>query len=317
MTVSKIYPFAYANARIRAMRARLLKKEDFNELLLKPYNEAIYTLEKKHYPQLSKYLGADFTYASVDKALRSSVIEDLSKVLAIAPEQSRKFLQTVLEQYDVGDIMTLIRTHNAKGELKTKDLVNITKIFSKEFVQRGNFTLESIHNELKGTPFQDVLEKHMDQIRRGEFTSFEIELKILYFRRLLHFAQSQEAKLYVKKLIDSRNIGLVLKGSKALIEGGRIPLEAYSGIKNPEQLTKLLNDHSYKITQKEPAKIEKEFHTLLLRYAENLLAKDPLSEASLIGFIALDKTIHRNVNILLKMKSHNFPKEKIQEVLAI
>ena len=52
LVVSRIYPFAYANARIRAMRALLLKKEDFEDLLAKPYNEAIFTLEKKTLPYI-------------------------------------------------------------------------------------------------------------------------------------------------------------------------------------------------------------------------------------------------------------------------
>ena len=60
--VAKIYPYAYINARIRAMHARLIKKEDFEELLEKPYNEIVYTLDKRYFPHLATFLDSDFWF---------------------------------------------------------------------------------------------------------------------------------------------------------------------------------------------------------------------------------------------------------------
>jgi len=94
---------------------------------------------------------------------------------------------------------------------------------------------------------------------------------------------------------------------------------AYQGIKNGSgpAVAVLMKKHGYSVSSEDPIQIEKEFYYGILRFAEGLLSKDPLSDASLIGFIALDRAIHRNVNILLKMKSHGFSREKIKGVLSL
>ena len=55
-TVASIYPYSYPNARVRSLKSKLVTKNEFEELLTKPYNEIIYYLEKKHYSYLSKFL---------------------------------------------------------------------------------------------------------------------------------------------------------------------------------------------------------------------------------------------------------------------
>lgn len=316
-SVSSLYPYAYTNARIRAMRSKLITHEQLEDYLKRPYTDIIYSLEKHTYPQLSKYLESDFTYAAIDTALRTSLVNTLAKVKKIAPDSSKKIIKVVLSKYDIQIIETIVRSSNVKLS-SVADVLHVSEVFSKEFLMRKHHTLESLHNELKGSVYEQVLVKHMDELRRGEYLKFEIEMDLLYCRRLLKAAKSREARTYAKKLIDRYNISLVLKGLEPIIPGGAIPLDEFSLKDSLEDLSKKLHAHGYLVTASTKEGLERQLQARHMRaFAESLFARNPLSEASLIGFIILKSMNARNLNILLKMKYHNFPEEKIREVLAL
>ncbi len=323
--VAKIYPYAYINARIRAMHARLLKEEDFLELLDKPYNEIVYTLDKEYFPHLANFLGSDFSYSSLESAIRASLIKDLAKIYRMVPQDSKRLLAIMLSQYDIMVIQSIVRSSHAKL-LKAdsiKDIVSVTEVFHKDFLDQGNFDLASLYNELKGTPYHDVMEKHLEELREGKFLNFELELDLLHFSRLLHEAKSRAAKEYVKRIIDMHNVSLCLKGIKPAIPGGRVEMEKIEQFSNSpstslSQLVAVLRSHGYNINEAEnESSIEKSMYKEFTEFGDGLLSGEPLSENSLIGFIIIIRTMARNVNILLKLKSHGFTKEQISGVLAL
>ena len=323
--LSKIYPYAYINARIRAMHARLLKREDFQDLLEKPYNEIVYTLDKHYFPHLAAFLGSDFSYSSLESALRASLIKDLAKIYRMVPQDSKRLLAIMLSKYDILVIQSIVRSSHAKllGSDSIKDIVSVTEVFHKDFLDQGNFDLTSLYNELKGTAYHEVMEKHVEELRKGKFLKFELELDLLYFKRLLHEAKSAAAKQYAKRIIDMHNVSLVLKGIKPTIPGGRIEIEKLELFsKNPlsslSQLTSTLKSNGYAIEEADTASaLERSMYKEFAQFGKSLLSGEPLSENSLIGFIIIIRTMVRNVNILLKLKSHGFTKEQISKVLAV
>lgn len=321
--VAKIYPYAYLNARIRAMHARLLKKEDFQLLLNKPYNDAIFTLDKKYFPHLSNFTGSDLSFSSLDSALRASLIKDLAKVYRMVPTQSKKFISVILSKYDIMVIQSIVRSSHVKF-LKSdsiKDILSVTEVFNKNFLDQGNFDLNSLFNELKGTPYHPIMEKHLEDLRKGRFLKFELELDLLYFKRLLHEAKSRPAKEFVKRTIDLHNVSLVLKGLDPVISGGKVSKEELQQFVKKaalQQLADLLQKHGYNINKSGDEKqLEHDLYKDFNDFGTKLLSFDPLSENSLVGFIIIIQAMVRNVNILLKLKSHGFTKEQIEGVLAI
>ena len=321
--VAKIYPYAYVNARIRAMHSRILKKEDFVDLMEKPYNEAIYSLDKNFYPHLASFIGSDFSYSSVDSALRASLVKDLAKISRMVPAESKKFVSLILSKYDIQVIQSIVRSSHAKllTNDSIKDIISVTEVFHKNFLDQGNFSLNSLYNELNGTHYHLLMEKHLEQLRKGDFLQFELELDLLYFSRLLHEAKSLPAKQFVKRSIDMHNISLVLKGLEPIIPGGKIPLsdlEPFVKSNSLTQLAQLLKKHSYQVDSSDNEhQVEHSLYKDFFSFCRGLLSADPLSENSIIGFIVVMQTTMRNTNILLKLKSHGFTKEQISEVLSI
>ena len=314
-TLVGIYPYAYTNARVRAMRSKLVKTEELEEFFSRPYNDIVYSLEKKTFQGLGKYLGADFSYASIDTALRTELVKTLIKVKKISPQQSQKFLLVLLSRYDISLIKSVVRSINLKLYNK-QDIYHISEVFSKEFLAKRNITLEGLENELKGSIYYDILKRHFAEIQKKNFKEFEEELDLLLFKRLLFFSKSREARDYVKMLIDTQNVSLVLKSQEALIPGGYIKLQEYQKGMKVEELVKKLQEQGYKTNSEKKECLERDLYRELLQQGKAFMARNPLSEASLIGYIIIKTVNTRNLNILLKMKSHNFSTEKIKEVIA-
>ena len=314
-TVASIYPYSYPNARVRSLKSKLVTKNEFEELLTKPYNEIIYYLEKKHYSYLSKFLDLDFSFASLEGAIRSDLINTVGKLISISPTPVKEFLKVYAKRFDIQVIEALVRSLNRKFRI-SRDILSVTNTFSKDFIYRNNHSIEEIENELKQTGFRKFIDKHKDQIRNNKFADFEVDLDLFYYNKLIHVASSRNQKRLVKRLIDLRNVSLFIKDVKPNIVGGKISLDKLDDLNI--DLLKVLKDHGYKIDNNcEVDKIERVLQLNLFKFANDLLKNEPLSDASILGFLLLKIINVRNLIILLKMKQHHIESSKIREVLAI
>lgn len=312
-TVNRVAPFAYPNARIRAMRARLVHKEEFEEFASRPYADVLYELRER-IPPLSK-LGTDISFARIDKALREDLVDSLLLVKRISPQQTKGFIQAIISKYDIQVIESIVRSQKARINVKY-DILHATEVFSPSFIAKQNITLEDLKNELTGTVYAEILSKYETDIKKHQYEKFETELDLLYFARVLSSAKTQDAKTYAKDLIDAHNISHQLKGMDAIIPGGRIQVEDLHG-KSPEQIIAIAAQAGITLKGNTPQHIEKSMQEHIKNHAKGLLAKDPLSEATIVGFIGLKTITTRNTVILLKLLAHGFDAEKIREVLVL
>ncbi|MFT4250383.1 MAG: V-type ATPase subunit [Candidatus Woesearchaeota archaeon] len=312
--VSKVYPYSYPNARVRAMKAKLPTNQELLELAPRSYNDIIIQLEK-HYPELSKYYAADLSFSKLETALREQLITQLEKIRRISPQETKKFIEAILAKYDILDIETVTRSLATTGSV-THDVLHQTRLFSKDFISRKEHSLQDLRNELKNTVYQEILAKHYEEIQEHQLESFEKELDLFYFKKLLSTANEPNSRGYVKRLIDTHNIALINKNEEATIPGGKIPLTELQTSMNVEQLTSLTNKHGYITTASTAEQLERDMQKNLWAYAQKLLKKEPLSPASTIGLVAIQSITTRNTIILLKMKHHGFNTEEIREVLA-
>lgn len=311
---NNVAPFAYPNARVRAMRAGLVRTEELLNLSSRPYNDIIYYLEQNHYPNLSNYTGADRSFASLDAALRTHLIQELEKILRVSPQQTKPFLKALLKKYDIQVVETVVRSLAANTNIKT-DILHTTKVFTEEFSSRKQHTLQDLQNELKGTRVHEIISKHKQEIENNEFEQFEQDLDTYYFSQLLAASTSSYARGYTKRLIDSHNIALINKNRQAIIPGGKIPLSELNDL-TEKQLLERIKAAGYNVTSSDKTILEREIQASLKKYAKDLLTKESLSEASIVGFVALKIINVRNTAILLKMKYHNLEAQEIREVVA-
>lgn len=315
IVVSRVYPYAYPNARIRAMRAKLARSQLLIDLAPRSYNDIIIQLENI-YPNLSSQYAANLSFANLDSALREHLVTQLEKVKRISPQELQPFLTTILAKYDIQVIETIVRSIATK-ESVTSDVLHRTKLFSKDFITKKHHTLDDLRNELKHTQYEAIINKHYEELKKNNLKSFEEELDQLYFKKLLRAANTQESRGYVRKLIDAHNIALTNQKQETRIAGGKIPKDRLTNDLDAQQLAKIAQEYNYTISDDVDAQtLERDMHKNIKTYAKQLLKQEPLSQASIIGFVALQAISVRNTVILLKMKYHDMTVQRIQEVIA-
>ena len=313
--VGEIYPYAYVNARLRSKSKALISKDVFEELIDRPYSDIIYYVEKSPYPSLSKFMKGDFSFGSVDKALRSELIRDLALVKRISPVAARKYLDVVLSKYDIQLIESLVRSTNTTSAQK-EDFMHLSEVFSNDFLARKNIPFDALKNELKGTVYYPLVEKHSLSIKKKDFVEFERELDLLFFKRLLSASKSVAAKKYAKAVIDNHNLAMALKGEIPFVPGGIIKLSDYEAL-GEGKLQKLLQKKGISSNYESISQAEKNIQISFLKLGKSLFSKNPLSESTILGYVIMKTVNVRNLNILLKMKKEGFEADKIREVLAL
>jgi len=103
--------YGYSNARIRGMRARLLKKERLEHLLgvtdMQPLIQELMQTELA--PFLEDTLIHGHTAASVDEALKNNLVATYRKVLGFLNDEAFNISTTLLGRWDVFNLKTVVR----------------------------------------------------------------------------------------------------------------------------------------------------------------------------------------------------------------
>lgn len=313
--VSRVYPYSYPNARVRAMKAKMVSSEQLIELSSRSYNDIILQLEE-HYPNLTKHYAADLSFANLELALRNHLIAQLEKVKRISPREVSDFIKAMLAKYDIVVIETVARSLATSGTI-TSDVLHKTELFSKEFITQKEHSLEDLREELKETPYEEIINKHYQDIKDNKLKAFEQELDLLYFKKLLSKAQHPSSRGYVKRLIDAHNIAQANKDEEVMIPGGKIPQQKLQTAKTIKARCELAKEYGYPITTKNDSQIlERDMQKAIKKYSQEQLKKEPLSPSSIIGYVGLLIVSVRNTIIVLKMKHHDMSTQRIREVIA-
>jgi len=103
--------YGYANARIRGMRARLLKRERLEHLIgiadLPPLIQELMQTELA--PFLEETLIHGHTAASIDEALKLNLVATFRKVLGFLNDEAHDVCTTLLGRWDAFNIKTIVR----------------------------------------------------------------------------------------------------------------------------------------------------------------------------------------------------------------
>jgi V/A-type H+-transporting ATPase subunit C len=116
----------YANARIRAMRTRLLKDAQYEDLMAsEDVRDIIESLSATEYSEdLERELLHGRTAEQVDEALKDNLVRTHKQVLDFLNPKSQQLLEALLAKWDLFNIKTILRAkHNELGMDKIRDSV--------------------------------------------------------------------------------------------------------------------------------------------------------------------------------------------------
>jgi V/A-type H+-transporting ATPase subunit C len=186
---SGVTGYAYANARIRGMRSRLLTRAELDALVgMTDLTQIIQGLEGTEYgPDVDAAVLQGRTPTNVDDGLKASMVRVHRKVLGFLAEESYDILTALLGRWDVFNLKTVLRGKHmhldaaeieegmvAAGQLAESDLEELAKLPDVKAVVDTLVTW--------GVPYARVLSRTYPEYRVSEdLSSMELALDRYYF----------------------------------------------------------------------------------------------------------------------------------------
>ena len=335
--IYKYTPYSYPNARIKAMEAKLLSEQKFNELAeSRTLQNFVVNLEDTDYKD---YLAdvSSYTVEEVEKALERALAGTYELMFKILPKRSREFFKLLLEEWDVRNISNVVKA-KLSNEPASDYVVELGTMISKVKAMVEAKTMEEILVILEGTPYEEIYQKLL--LGELDVTRFETELYRIYYRKLLDYALSKrdEERIileeFVRLQIDKTNIVTALRAKKAglsaeeikpmLIPGGTIKLDPILHVDSPDMALAELDSTKYgKVIRDVREDIENDLSVLERALNEYILDKIselerfyPLSIATPLSYILKKEREIRKLRAIAKLIENGVEPERIKELVG-
>jgi len=344
--------YGYVNARLRGMKSRLLGREIFESLILKPDTDAIISeLEKTPYrEELEKASVQHAGIACLEVALRTDIARTFRKIYSLFEEEmEEKYARILLNRWDVRNIKTILRGKNIHepsseilgclipgGELDEATLVELVK----QPDVRGVIDLLATWRIIYSLP----LTQHFKEFsEKRDLAEMEYALDKFYFEHALEAIQDETyddriMREMVTTEIDVTNIRSVLKmirdrilvdeAEEFLIPGGSLKVERLLALVKagtirdamkqlagtPYEFVGQVSEETFK--QEKISVFEKELERCLVRKGIGWFFGDPLSIAIAIGYVWAKFTEVTNIRIIARLKMADVSEKIIKEELV-
>ncbi|RRD95506.1 hypothetical protein EII17_03260 [Clostridiales bacterium COT073_COT-073] len=220
-----MYEYNHAGAKIKAMKAKLLQREDYERLIQMPNvkEAALYLKNSTCYQEALRQLDEnDVHRGHLEILLYRSIMEDSDKISHYVSGYEKELFYYIYTDHEVEDIKKMLRFLRLGHPLTEMDIKNLfldkhsTIDFNKCLLARND---EELLEALKGSGYYAVLKPLMDE--NGNLPLFEIELALDYYsyqeiiRHIEHFKMHKAKELALEMfghIIDYKNIMFIYRG---------------------------------------------------------------------------------------------------------
>jgi V/A-type H+-transporting ATPase subunit C len=344
--------YAYANARIKAMKSRLLTRPDIDALKNKPdLDSFIAELDKTPYNKDIAQAGVRFAgIDQVEEALRKNMIASFRKLLYLLKEDGEESLLTsILQRWDVQNIKTIlrgIRIHAAPEEILSC-LIPAGELDEASLIELSRQPDIKAVIDLLATwgieYYKPLIRNFKEYTEKRDMAILEYALDMYYYEKTLEKVKRGESddertvRDFISLEIDLINIKTILKGvrdhlepemvEKFLIRGstrlGIETLHAMASAGTIEAVIQHLQRTPYQFLSTIPAQskgsdhispLEKELDRYLIKMGINHFHRDPLSIAIGLGYIWAKVNEVTNIRIMAWGKTAGVMDKELQQV---
>ncbi len=219
--MSNISPdIAFLTSYIRGQYAKLLTKEDWDNLINKPYEEFINELKVL---DIGEKLKDHPSYKSheIEKLLTSKLIDQYIFILRNSPKWGKEFLESYTTKFETLNIQRLIRYLYSRAEIDLKEVINLR---GQELLGRTSFIARLLQSEdlaalvetLKESEYQkeiQIAEQLYSKV--GDIWPFEFAIESFYLKQMLDKAgklkkSQRDGALFFVKQEFLKNLLLVI-----------------------------------------------------------------------------------------------------------
>ncbi len=223
-SVPDVRNYAYATARVHAMRVKLYPKETFRKVLVMDLPEITRFIEESEYKNEVDELAR--TYSGIDLlefALHRNMANTFRKLIQVTIGEPHYLIIEYLRRWDIWNIKTIIRgkTYGASDEEISRVLVPAGELsldFLTGLIRKAD--ADQVIEGLEGTIYYKPI-KNVDY--RESLMKFEDELDKFYYERMIEFVSDVTGNsLFLRFLrmeVDVANIKTLLRLKQAEIIG--------------------------------------------------------------------------------------------------
>lgn len=346
--------YSNANARIRAMKSRLLNSQALDELTHKPDIDAlINALEETAYkPELQK-AGIEHTgILQLETALRRDLVERFRQILRFfREEEERIYIRIILNRWDIQNIKTILRGRkiNAHHDEIQENLVPAGELDYAALIELAQQPDVRAVIDLLATwriQYARPLTRHLQEyLEKRDLAVLEFALDRFYFNNALsaltgddNYSRGVILDL-IKTEIDVANIRMALRvirdrihvedPGEYLIDGGKYLhfdlLARMMASRSIEEGLKELIPTPYAfltevsrddIVHERISILERELERYMITKGCGSFLKDPLSIAIPVGYIWAKQNEVTNIRIIARSIIGQVPETEMRRVMT-
>jgi len=349
--VIDLAPFAYTNARIRSMEARLLSKDKLDELIeAGGINELIGFLDDTEYgPYISEVMNELHDPIAIEKALNMHLADVYQTLSTISPDEAKKTLNLLAKKFDIKNIKTLLRAKyvGLNEEETFKLLIPLGTIPVNKLRELSETkSVDEVVSGLEGTEYAPVLSEALAKFEQtNNLLPLELALDKYLLEKLwktvgIEGKEKDLFKEFIGRMVDIESIKVILRGkadklpsdvlSEYLVNVGyelapwklkeladADSIEAVVSSLEGTAYAQILADamEEYEKTKSVYA-FEKALDKYLVELGKKLSLRKPFGVGPIIGLITAKELEIRNLKIIIKGKIENLSSNQIRTLIA-
>lgn len=334
--------YAYINARVSAMKSRLLPKETYAKLMNMSITEIARFIGETEYKSeidelAGKYSGIDL----VEFALSLNLARTYRKLIEVSQGEANALIKAYLRRWDIYNIKTLIRgkLYNVSEEEIIEEFVSAGNLSNEFLLRLAKSSIDEIISSLERTPYFDLIK----ECKEKQCQILEEELDKFYYENLLKSLKAEKGnsvrllEKFIKMEIDIENISSLLRLKKDGIEGkdifehlldggeelNREKLNQLSSLSYKE-LLKALEQFSYfkvlaelNLEKASIGEIENKLYKYSKEHSLRISRYYPLTILPILGYIQAKKIEVDNIRAIVRGKERNLKEETIKSLLVV
>ncbi len=218
-----VFKYAYPNAKVRAMKGRLLSKEDFRVLLnTETYEDVLRALQRTSYSEtLSQQSSSEISPRVLTNIVYQHLFIDYEKTIRAISGDIRSFFILFYQQYELVNLKTILR--GICGQVDPQQVLPLLlptahhPLFSKERLLEFR-DVHDLVNHLQGSFFQYPLNQALKRYEEEqEFFPLEMALDLYYYQTLweamkkLPERERQTVQRILGMYVDIMNVAWIIR----------------------------------------------------------------------------------------------------------
>lgn len=322
--------YPYMNARVSAKGAKLLDKNEYEQLLKMDSNEIARKLEEGSYSKEINELGSQLEGSQlVEAALRKNLYRELRELVEISPEGLGKIIECYIRRIDVTTYKRIIRWKKSNESEEITAVVSPGYTISQEDIKNlSEKTLEEIINQID-LGESDEFKETMDPSDTVE--ELENKLDTAYFNQLLYQANrvgNKQFTDFVKNEIEYENLRTVLRLKQSNVEEQEIRerlinveisglVESCLTSQNIDEAIELLRDSKWQIGNGSVEDVELQLKIARRNNARKIMRTESMGLASVMAYILSKIAEVKNLRMVMQAKSTGMDVEKVRDKLVV